>query len=713
MSMLAKKELTDNIKKALNNENLRSALGSFADGFVQDRNAAYEDEDFEALRKKVREARDYAVEHLDELADKFQEEAEKRGAIVYRAKDAQDANQYIQKLCEEKGVETVVKSKSMATEEIFLNKHLEKHDIDITETDLGEWILQLQESHPSHMVMPAIHLKKEEVADLFSEEVGYEVSPEVEGQVELARQELRKKFLSAGMGITGGNLAIAETGTIALVTNEGNARLTTTLPPIHVAVVGYEKLIAKFEDAIAALKALPRSATAQHITSYVTMVTGQVPTIVEGEEGKKELHIILLDNGRREMLSDPTFKQAARCLRCASCLNVCPIYKQVGGHVYGHVYAGGIGSILTAFFHGYETSDDVQEMCIGCRRCAEFCPGNINIPDLILELRRRLTEKRGLPFIFNVGIKGILGNSRLMHTGLKLASKFQGPITDGDMIRHLPLAFSEITECKSLPKIADKPFRDQIKNINQKVDSPTETVAFYAGCAIDFAYPEVGTSLVKVLNKENIKVEFPQTQACCGVPAKYLGDMETMRKLAKQNIKALEGSYDHIITACPTCAEAVIEGFAEALAGEPEWQRRAKKVASKVKDFSQYLANKGYEVGDGTKKRKVTYHDSCHLTRSLRLQEKPREVLKSSNNIDFVEMRDSDICCGFGGSYSFKHPNVAKEVLKDKLDNVEATGADTLAMDCPGCLMQLKGGADKHGVNIDVKHTAEILAENL
>lgn len=711
MSILAKKELTEDIKEALNNENLRSALDSFADDYVPSRNEAYADEDFEELRTKVREARDYAVEHLDELADQFQKEAEKRGAIVYRAKDAQDANQYIKNLCKEKNVKNIVKSKSMATEEIYLNKALEKVGLNIYETDLGEWILQLQESHPSHMVMPSIHLKKEEVAEIFSKEVGREVSPEVEGQVELARKELRKKFLNADMGITGGNLAIAETGTIALVTNEGNARLTTTLPPIQVTVVGYEKLIAKFEEAVAALKALPRSATGQHITSYVTMITGQTPTIVENEKGEKELHIILLDNGRKEMLTDPVFKQAARCLRCASCLNVCPIYKQVGGHVYGHVYAGGIGSILTAFFHGFVEADDVQELCIGCRRCAEFCPGNIDIPDLILELRKRLTEERGLPFIFNIGIKGILGNSKLMHTGLKIASKFQGPFTDEGMIRHLPLAFSEITEAKSLPQIVETPFREEIKEIKQEVNNPEEKVAFYAGCAIDFAYPEVGSSIVDILNDENIKVEFPQQQACCGIPAKYLGDMETTKKLAKQNVAALEGDYDYIITACPTCAEAVIDGFAEALAGEPDWERRAKKVGAKVKDFSQFLAEKDYVSKDKNKQRRVTYHDSCHLARSLRMQDNPRQLLENRDDIDFVEMKASDVCCGFGGSYSFKHPNLSGEVLKDKLENIEATKAEIVAVDCPGCMMQLKGGLDKEDSKVKVKHTAEIIAK--
>lgn len=711
MSLLAKKELTENIKEALNNQNLRSALGNFAEDYVPSRNEAYEDEDFAELRKEVRETKDYTVEHLEELADQFEKEAKKHGAIVYRAKDAQDANQYIENLCKEKNVKNIVKSKSMATEEIYLNKHLEKAGIDIHETDLGEWIMQLQNSHPSHMVMPAIHLKKEEVANLFSQEVGREISPEVEEQVEVARQELRKKFLNADMGITGGNLAIAETGTVALLTNEGNARLATTLPPIQVTVVGYEKLIPKFEDAIATLKALPRSATGQHITSYVTMITGQTPTIVENKKGEKELHIILLDNGRKRLLDDPSFKQAARCMRCASCLNVCPIYKQVGGHVYGHVYAGGIGSILTAFFHGMAEADDVQELCIGCRRCAEFCPGNIDIPGLIVELRERLVEERGLPFVFNIGLKHVMGNRKLMYKALKTASKLQGPFTEGEMIRHLPLFFSEMTEFRSLPKIADTPFRDEVKEIEQSVDNPEMKVAFYAGCAVDFMYPQIGKDVIKLLNEENIKVEFPQNQACCGIPAEYTGETETAKKLAKQNIEALEGDYDYIISACATCSETLINGFVKTLEDEPDWQKRAKNLSNKVKDFTQFIAENGYSSEAVNNQKRVTYHDSCHYTRGLKLQDKPRKLFSAKEDIEFIEMKDSDVCCGCGGSYSFKHPNLSREVLADKLENIEATGADVVAMDCPGCLMQLKGGLDKHNSSIEAKHTAEILAE--
>src|SRR5208337_2852252 len=374
--------------------------------------------------------------------------------------------------------------------------YLEAHGIPVSETDLGEWIIQLAGQRPSHMVLPAIHMTKEEVAELFSKEVHERLSADIPQLVKVARNRLRTKFLDADMGISGANIAVAETGSIVIVTNEGNARLVTTLPKIHVAIVGIEKLVANFEDITPILTALPRSATGQLLTSYVSIISGPVPNT---DGTVKDLHIILMDNRRTEMSQDPKFKQALQCIRCASCLNVCPVFRLVGGHVFGKVYTGGIGTILTAWFDALKASDDIQSLCIQCGNCTEVCPGKIDIPGLILELRRRLAVEKGQP-LAQKAIFSVVNNRKLFHSMLRAASVAQKPLQKGNFIRHLPFFLSEMTEFRSLPAIAEAPFRDTFKKIQQPARNHKEKIAFYAGCLIDFAYPEMGVSLVKILN---------------------------------------------------------------------------------------------------------------------------------------------------------------------------------------------------------------------
>ena len=262
------------IQTALHNANLTGALGKFSEAYKVNRAKAYESLDFEALRSQIADRKAYAAGHLDELVDRFTQSATARGAKVFRANSPQQAKDYILKVAQDNGVKTVVKSKSMASEEIHLNAALEAADITACETDLGEWIIQLAGQRPSHMVMPAIHMTKEEVSDLFSKAVEERLTSDIPRLVSVARAALRPKFLAADMGISGGNIAVAETGSLVLVTNEGNARLVTTLPKIHVALVGIEKLVADFADIAPILQALPKSATAQALTSYVSIVTG-------------------------------------------------------------------------------------------------------------------------------------------------------------------------------------------------------------------------------------------------------------------------------------------------------------------------------------------------------------------------------------------------------------------------------------------------------
>ncbi|WP_129126515.1 L-lactate dehydrogenase (quinone) large subunit LdhH [Geomonas oryzae] len=708
-----KKEFKASINRALNDANLTGALGKFSEAYRVNRAKAYEGIDFEALRGRIAEAKSSAACHLDEVAEVFKQNAEALGAKVYRTSDPEQVKEYILQVARDNGVKSVVKSKSMASEEIHLNKALLQAGISVAETDLGEWIIQLAGQTPSHMVMPAIHLTKEEVAEIFSKEVEERLDSDIPRLVKVARNELRPKFLAADMGISGANIAVAETGSIVLVTNEGNARLTTTLPRIHVALVGVEKLVEKFETVIPVLDALPRSATAQLLTSYVSIITGPSPN----DDGSlKDLHIILMDNRRTEMARDPKFKQALQCIRCGSCLNVCPIFRLVGGHVFGKIYTGGIGTILTAWFDELQKSEEIQGLCIQCGNCTEVCPGKLDIPEMILEIRRRLVLEKGQP-LAQKAIFSVVNNRKLFHGMLRAASVAGKPFTSGKFIRHLPLFLSDLTDGRSLPAIAEKPFRDLFPEIRQPKGG--EKAVFYAGCLIDFAYPETGIALVKLLNKAGIEVIFPQEQTCCGAPALYNGAYEVAAHNAVDNIKALlEVEAKYVVSACPTCTVALAHDFAKTLQdqGRSEWLDKAKELAEKTVDLStlvKRLVEEGrLSFAEGEDLGKITYHDSCHLKRTLKVSQEPRELLQKAG-YELAEMYECDMCCGMGGSYSMKLPEISAPILKRKLHNIKETGAPLVAMDCPGCVMQIRGGFDQDGEAVRVRHTAELLAERL
>lgn len=708
-----KREFRESIQQALENANLSGALGRFSESYRGSRAKAYEGIDFELLRGRIAEVKSRAASQLDALAARFTASAESLGARVFRANDPALVKDYILDVARKSGVKTIVKSKSMASEEIHLNPFLQAAGIDVSETDLGEWIIQLAGQRPSHMVLPAIHMTKEEVADLFSKEVQERLSTDIPRLVRVARQQLRSKFLNAGIGITGANIAVAETGSLVLFTNEGNARLVTTLPKTHIAIVGIEKLVASFEDIAPIMAALPRSATAQLLTSYVSIITGPVPNC---DGTRKDLHIILMDNRRTEMAADPKFRQALQCIRCASCLNVCPVFRLVGGHVFGKVYTGGIGTILTAWFDELKKSEDIQALCIQCGNCKEYCPAKIDIPDLILELRRRITKEKGQPLVQQAAFK-VVSNRRLFHSLLRSASLAQKPFAKNGFIRHLPLFLTNLTESRSLPAIAEVPFRDKFKQIRQPACK--QKAVFYAGCLVDFVYPEMGEAVVKILNKAGIEVAFPDAQTCCGAPARYSGAYEAAAENAIDNIQALfETDADYIVSACPTCTVALKQEFAATLEnlGRTEWLSRAKELSARVIDFSS-LVKKLVDEGrlvlkSGGQPENLTYHDSCHLKRTLNVHQEPRALLRSAG-YGIVAMAEADICCGMGGSYSLKLPEISAPMLARKLENIGKTGASMVAMDCPGCVMQIRGGCDARGLAVKVKHTAELLAEDL
>jgi L-lactate dehydrogenase complex protein LldF len=359
---------------------------------------------WEDLRLKAHAIKREMLENLDRYLEEFEANCIKNGIKIHWAATGDEANNIIWELVEQHNVKTIVKSKSLTTEETHLNKFLIDNGIETLETDLGEYIVQLLGQIPSHLTAPALHLTRVDVGKVFQEKLGVEYTEDPTELLTIARTKLREKFLNADMGISGVNFAIADSGSICVMENEANARLSITLPKIHVAVMGIEKLLPKMEHLPYFLKLLPASATGQKATSYVNMISG--PTFTEKNEGPQEVHIVLLDNGRSRILAEPQLRETLFCIRCAACLNVCPIYQQVGGHSYGWVYMGPIGAVLIPQFLGTDVGRYAPFTSSLCEACFEICPMRINIPHHLLKLRNQVVEDGHSMFVEKAGMAG-------------------------------------------------------------------------------------------------------------------------------------------------------------------------------------------------------------------------------------------------------------------------------------------------------------------
>jgi L-lactate dehydrogenase complex protein LldF len=417
--------------------------------------------DAQALRQQGRGAKLRALADLPDLLEQMERNVTARGGHVLWAADGDEANQHVLDICRKHNLKRGVKSKSMATEEIGLVPVLEANGIKMVETDLGEYIVQVDEGHPSHIVMPVMHMTKDAVRDLFINKLGMPHTDEASEMTAFARDLLREEFLNADFGMSGGNFMIAETGTVAIVTNEGNGRMSTGVPPVHIAVVGIEKIVPTWEDFATLVQLLPRSATGQRMTVYVNMFNG--PAQPGEPDGPDEFYLILLDNGRSNIYASE-YTEALACIRCGACLNACPVYQNVGGHTYGSVYSGPIGAVITPLLKGKENAVPLPFASSLCGACKAACPVDINIPDMLLSLRRDL-EREQDP-IWKLGMKAWrFGNSHplLFEVGGKVASTVANAYltaTGQEKITSLPYPLNGWTDKRDFPAFASQSFHD-------------------------------------------------------------------------------------------------------------------------------------------------------------------------------------------------------------------------------------------------------------
>ncbi len=399
-SMHFKARASQKLADVVLQENLRKAKSKFVDMRAL---AIAELDDFEATREAAKVLRDRTLNDLDLWLERFELEATRRGATVLWAKDGAEVCQRVVDIARRHGVKKVTKSKSMLSEEAGLNQALEAAGIQPVETDLGEYILQINDNEPpSHIIAPVFHKRKEEVSALFARVHQLAAKTDIKAMTREAREVLRPHFLSADMGISGGNFLIAETGSVALVTNEGNGRMVTTLPRVHVVVTGIEKVIPTLEDLATLMRLLPRSATGQSISNYFSLLTG----VKQAEEldGPAHMYFVLVDSGRADLVGGE-FAEMLRCIRCGACMNHCPVYQAVGGHAYGWVYPGPMGSVLTPLFAGIENAVDLPQAATLCNQCGVVCPVKIPLPDLLRRLREKQVEQRLRPASERLALK--------------------------------------------------------------------------------------------------------------------------------------------------------------------------------------------------------------------------------------------------------------------------------------------------------------------
>ncbi len=601
-------------------------------------------------------------------------------------------------LVQKAGAKHIIKAKSMTSEEIELRQHLERDGFDVIETDLGERIIQLANQRPSHLVAPAIHMTVDEITELFSQKLGSKIPSDPGEITAIARESLRNKFLEAEVGITGANFAVADSGAILLVSNEGNARLVTALPRLTIAIFGLEKIVPNMTEAFTLLQALTLSAAARKLTSYVTIMRGGSKLAQTGQP--QEQHFVVIDNGRSRMWADSDFREALYCLRCGACMDTCPTFRLFGGHVFGHIYPGPIGIPWTEYTASPDAAGEFAPLCISCGLCQRVCPEEINVPFLIAEVKESYTKRHG-----QLSTNRILRNYEAFVGFASSIAPISNFFLGRKAFRRILQSLLGLDARRPFPRFTRHTFKKWFQSHAPKGSMP---VAYFVDTYADMCEPEIGKAVVGILEYNDCNVTLPK-QVGSGMPAFLYGDMKTTTLAAELNVPHLAEAVRsgcEIVSSEPTATYCLKELYPRLLNSD-----EAKLVAAHSHDVFEYLLRLR---GEGKLRNfpekhlePVAYYSPCH-TRSVYGKSHALEVLKLAG-VDARPVR-YNTCCGIAGTFGFKEGpegyDVSMAIGETLFERLRAMGLDRVATESSVCKMQIE-----HGTSLKVLHPAILLSE--
>ncbi|HUI01194.1 MAG TPA: LUD domain-containing protein [Nitrososphaerales archaeon] len=618
------------------------------------------------------------------LVEEFAENVRRNGGKVFLAKTGQDAIRYVEEVSKRVGAKLIVKAKSLTSDEIDFTKEVEKFGVRAVETDLGELIIQVAGETPVHLVMPAAHKSVQEIATLVSKAVGRDIPPEDQAILKAVRAYLRQLFLTADIGVSGANIGIAESGSIIIETNEGNGRLVTSLPKVHMVIIGMEKIVPKWEDATFLVKGHSASATGQNMTVYVSVTTQHVP--LAGSTEGREYHVIILDNGRSRMRDDPWFSEALNCIRCGACMNVCPTYGVAGGHTFGYIYPGPIGIPWTAEVHGLDKAT-FAHLCVSCGLCKEICPVDINIPMMIAKVKEEEVEENGQLVVNDF----FMSSERLAKLASATAPVSNWFIRSG-VSRSLMQSLVGVDKRRTLPTFSRKRLRPRVAPLGAGTGSAGKVV-FFPDVYADYNDPELGVKAVKVLLALGYRVEVPDL-SWSGMPYISYGDLSKATAVAKKNLQSLKGFLDEgysVVSTEPTAVYMIREVYPTLAPGE---------LADKARDssfpFFGFIQPKLGELSLRpvfASDAPVGFHIPCH-ERSVSGGKPAVEFLSAAGyNVQVVE---NGTCCGMAGTFGMKHGDLGYNLSMEVGDHLfrlfKQSGLKLVATESSVCSMQISDG---------------------
>jgi len=664
-------------------------------------------EDPEEFRAGIKEIKTSSIANLDSLLATFMKNCELNGNKVFLGKDGKAVVDYILDLANKNNVTLIEKSKSLTTEEIELNHHLQegKKDLSVIETDLGERIIQLVDEKPYHLVFPAIHKTQGEVADIFSKTTGTQIPNELPAIMDAVRKHLRPVFLNSQLGITGANIAVAETGSIIVETNEGNARLVSAIPNIHLVVVGMEKIISTWDEALKLVMAHPISATGTRLTNYVSIVTERLPF---GENTSRELHVIILDNGRTKMRADPWMKEALECIRCGACMNACPTYGVVGGHTFGYIYPGPIGIPWTEEVHGLDKAAEFAHLCISCGLCKEICPADIDIPMMIAKVKEEDVEQNG-----QLTPNKILSQSDDFARIASATAPVSNWVIQSRLTRSFMDRFLGIEKKRKLPRFQRRTFEKRFASIERTVPNPKGKIVYFVDLVANYNEPELGIKAVELLQKSGIEVAFVPKLKPSGMPYISYGELKKAKKIAGWNVDLLadyvEKGYDIVATE-PTAVYCLKFAYPKLL----DNSKKSVDVASKSFEYFEYLekncrqfnlkATRNQEADQAP----IGFHIPCHQ-RALSSGKFTISALERAGYR--VKVIETGTCCGMAGTFGLKKGplgyDLSMAVGKPLFDlfNNESPAIKMIATESSVCTIQLEDGT-----NCELVHPLDLIS---